>query len=493
MGFKIDGVEWKPQTTDEHATQWIEGVNELLEQNNIKDENGNIIKLSQNFANAMYLQILAGANRLSANDKKLSAGIDSLNVETCDDEQIENLLPIAAITRNTGSYSTIILTVKASDDNACTIPAGTKAPYGDVNFVVDTTAVVEAGTTQNIQATCDTVGPVVVLKGEITSFDTQIANLESVINNVSSVPGNAAETTTELRRRILRGNTIPYSIDGVKIALEELSGVNNAKVFFNYNTSSEEEISGGIILQPRTAYIVINGTSAEIAQTYFKYMSSPTQNAPGASSTGTKTTVACTATAGVDGATVPEGTSFSFNGMTFESDSEVVIAANSSATVNFTAIDVGAVVIPSGAITSWDEDIDGVTAITNSASVPGVPKTAYTQDYITQSGQSIPVHYDKAQDETIFVKVWVNKSSEGLQDQVINQIKRDLIGASASWGIGENITSLVTSVPFADCTYASIAYTEVSTDGETWSNIVSVPANSIPRINDDTIDVEELS
>ena len=128
MGFKIDEKQWLPQTTQEHATAWMEEINALLEANNVTDENGKIVKLSQSFASALYLQILAGASRLEKNDEKLNAGINSLNVEACDDQQIENLLPIAAITRNTGSYSTLTLTVTADAENVCVIPAGTKAP-----------------------------------------------------------------------------------------------------------------------------------------------------------------------------------------------------------------------------------------------------------------------------------------------------------------------------------------------------------------------------
>ena len=272
MGFKIDDTEWLPQTTQEHATAWMEEINALLEANNVTDENGDIVKLSQSFASALYLQILAGASRLEKNDEKLNAGINSLNVEACDDQQIENLLPIAAITRNTGSYSTLTLTVTADAENVCVIPAGTKAPFKNVNFIVQTQIVLQPGTTQNIATVCDTIGAIVVLKGEITAFETQIPNLAGVVNNVSSVPGNNAETTASLRQRIIKGNTIPYSLDGVKIALEELTGVNHARVFFNYNTSGILTLAGGIELQPRTAYVVINGESDSIAETYAKYM-----------------------------------------------------------------------------------------------------------------------------------------------------------------------------------------------------------------------------
>ena len=492
MGFKIDETEWLPQTTQEHATAWMEEINALLEANNVTDENGNIVKLSQSFASALYLQVLAGASRLEKNDEKLNAGINSLNVEACDDQQIENLLPIAAITRNTGSYSTLTLTVSADAENACIIPAGTKAPFKNVNFIVQTEIILQPGTTQNIATVCDTVGAIVVLKGEITSFETQIPNLASVVNNVSSVPGNNAETTASLRQRIIKGNTIPYSLDGMKIALEELTGINHARVFFNYNTSGAMTLAGGIELQPRTAYVVINGESDRIAETYARYMNAPTQNAPGASSTGSYTTVEILVTAGSGNATVPKGTSFLYDGMTFKSDAEKTVGAGSTASISFTAVDVGPVTIPAGAVTAFDTNIENAVNITNKASVLGMAKTAYSQDYISGSGQAIPIKYDKAENEAVFVKVFISKNGES-GSQVENQIKRDLIAASASWIIGQNITSLLTSAPFTDCSYTEVAYTQVSSNGENWVNLIETSVNAIPRVSDDTIIVETLT
>ena len=487
MSFEIDDRTWVPQTTNEHAVAWMEQINALLEANDVRDADGNIIKLSQNFANALYLQVLAGANRLADNDQKLQKAINSFNIELCDDQQIENLLPIASITRNPGSYSTLVLTCTASEDGDCTIPAGTKAPYGDVNFVVQTEAVIQAGQTQNINTVCDTIGVYAVLTGEVTSFDTQIPNLESVINNVSSVPGNNAETTASLRRRILRGQTIPYSLDGVKLALEELTGINHARVYFNNDNIAQKTLPGGIVIEPRTAYIVVNGNSAELAETYAKYMSAPTQNAPGASPTGSYTTVDLLVTAGESVATVPEGTRFIYNGVPFENDTEVTISAEQTETITFTATEVGAVVIPPGAITQFSEPVENVVNISNLESTPGEDKTAYTQDYVTSSGQLIPIKYDVASNETVFVKITLAEGDNNDTPQIRNQLKRDLIASSATWEIGESVTSLITGAPFAECTYAEVSYTEVSTDGVTWVNAVTVAANAIPRVTDSTI------
>lgn len=400
MSFNINGQAWEPKTTAEHASLIIDKINQLLQENNVLDSDGNIAQLKQNYGNALYLLALGDGERMADNDTNLSKAINSFNIELCDDQQIENLLPIAAITRNPGSYSTLVLTVKADDNNACLIPAGTKAPFENVNFVVQNDVVLTAGASTNIETICDTIGPVAVLTGEVNAFETQIPNLESVTNPQSSVPGTSLETTNELRKRLIKGDTIKYSIDGVKNALEALTGVTYARVYFNYNNATTMTLPGGVVIQPRTAYIVIYGYSDDIAQVYAEYMNAPTQNAPDATS------------------------------------------------------------------------------------------TAKVQNYVTNSGQAIPIKYDDATEKTIYVKVVIKKDAEA-GNQINNQIKKDLILSSASWNVGEEITSLLTSTPFTDITYTDIAYTLVSENGTTWTNTIETGCNVVPRVNDASIIIEQ--
>lgn len=400
MSFNINGETWQPKTAAEHADAIIEKINQLLQENNVLDADGNIAQLKANYGNALYLLALGDGDRFADNDAELSKAINSFNVELCDDQQIENLLPIAAMTRNPGSYSTLTLTVTASANNGCVIPAGTKAPFENVNFVVQSEVVLTAGATQNIETVCDTIGPVAVLTGEVNAFEVTIPNLESVTNAQSSVPGTSAESTNELRKRLIRGDTIKYSLDGVKNALEELTGVTYARVYFNYNNSATITLPGNVVVQPRTAYVVIFGSSPDIAKVYSEYMNAPTQNAPGATT------------------------------------------------------------------------------------------TAKEQDYVTNSGQAIPIYYDDATEKTIYVKVVLKEDAEA-GTQVDNQIKRDLILSSAAWKVGEEITSLVTSVPFADISYTDVAYTLVSEDGETWENQIEIGCNVVPRVTDASITIEQ--
>lgn len=489
MAFEIDGETWEPQTATEHADRIVDKINELLIANNIKDKDGNVVQMKKNYANALYLLALGDGNRLADNDQDLSRAINSFNIELCDDSQIENLLPIAAITRNPGSYSTLKLVATASADGQCVIPAGTKAPYEDVNFVTQVETVISAGSTAIIDTVCDTLGPVVVLSEEITAFDIDIANLESVSNPTSSVPGIAPETTNALRQRLLNANTIKYSLDGCKRALEELTGVSHARVYFNYNVSEPLELPGNVEVDPRTAYIVILGSSDKIAETYAEYMNAPTQNAPNAE--GTYSTVNITITAGAGNASIPGTTTATYNGHVFQINAATTVEAGTSQALPFTCTEWGPYEVPVLGIQELDQTIANVESAQNlQAAVPGTGDPKHEQNWVTGSGQAIPIKYDDAKRQNIYVKVYLEKDAE-VGTQIENQIKKDLIYASAAWEIGETVTQVLACSPFTDCTYTKVSHVKISADGTTWADFLEMGCNVIPALNDATITVQE--
>ena len=490
MAFEIDGETWQPQTAVEHADHIIDEINRLLQENNIQDASGNVIQLNKNFSNALYLLTLGDGQRFADNDAKLSKAINSFNIELCDDAQIENLLPIAAITRNPGSYSTLQIVVTASADGQCVVPAGARLPYEDVNFVVPTETVISAGSSAVIETVCDTLGPVVVLTGEVTAFENEIANMESVINPTSSVPGIAPETTNALRRRLINADTIKYSLDGCKRALEELTGINHARIYFNYNVGEPLELAGGVEVDPRTAYIVVLGSSDKIAETYAEYMSAPTQNDPNAE--GTYSTVNITITAGAGDAVLPAETSATYDGHTFVINAGTTVEAGSSAAVPFTCTEWGPYAVPVLGIEELDQEIANVESAQNlTPAIPGTGDPKHSQNWVTSSGQEIPIKYDDAKKQNIYVKVFLEVDAEA-GTQVDNQIKKDLIYASANWEIGDVVTQLLTSAPFVDCKYTKVAYTKVSADGITWDDVLTMGCNTIPAVTDGTISIEQL-
>lgn len=491
MSFKINGEEWQPKTALQHADLIIDKINELLQENDVKDKDGNIAQLKKNYGNALYLLALGDGSRFAQNDAELSQAINSFNIELCDDQQIQNLLPIAAITRNPGSYSTLQLVAKASEDGDCLIPAGTKAPFGDVNFVVQADTLISANTTQIVNTVCDTLGPVVVLSGEITAFETEIANLESVENPTSSVPGVAPETTNALRQRLLRGDTIKYSLDGCKRALEELTGISHARIYFNVNPLDPLQLPGGVELPPRTAYIVVLGSSDKIADTYAEYMNAQTMNDPDATGTYSKVTLTIVAKS-AGNATLDATTSATYNGHTFVIDEATVVPAGETADVSFTCNEMGEYEVPALGITALDQEITNVESAYNTdPAIPGTSDPKHSQNWVTSSGQSIEIKYDDALKTNVFIKVYLEKNADA-DDNVKSQIKKDLIYASANWEIGEVITQVLACAPFVNCSYTEVAYVEISKDGTTWEKMLEMDSNEIPRVTDATISITQV-
>ena len=490
MAFEIDGETWQPKTALEHADRIIDEINRLLQVNEVRDKDNNIVQLNKNYSNALYLLALGDGERFADNDAKLSNAINSFNIELCDDAQIENLLPIAAISRNPGSYSTLTVVVTASEDGQCVVPAGARLPYENVNFVVQNETVISAGSSAVIETVCDTLGPVVVLSGEVTAFENEIANLESVENPTSSVPGVAPETTSALRRRLINADTIKYSLDGCKRALEELTGIIHARVYFNYNTTETMELAGDVEVDPRTAYIVVLGSSDKIAETYAEYMSAPTQNDPNAE--GTYSTVNITITAGAGDAVLTGDETATYNGHVFKVNAAVTVLAGTSSVVPFTCTEWGAFEVPALGITELDEPVTNVESAQNlTPAVPGTGDPKHEQNWITSSGQAIPIKYDDAKKQNIYVKVFLEKDADS-GTQVNNQIKKDLIYASSEWEIGDTVTQLLTSAPFTDCKYTTVAYTKVSSDGITWEDVLEMGCNTIPAVTDATISIQKL-
>jgi hypothetical protein len=132
-----------------------------------------------------------------------------------------------------------------------------------------------------------------------------------------------------------------------------------------------------------------------------------------------------------------------------------------------------------------------VYSVNKDIGIAGTDNPARVQEWVSASGQRVPIYFDKAGEQMIFVRVWLADGADN-GTHIQNQIKRDLIISSADWTIGQSVTQLLTGKPFINCTYTNVAYTQVSLDGETWKSMIEVGCNVIPRIADATINVEQV-
>jgi hypothetical protein len=270
MSFEVAGSNWIVKTAGEHADAALTAINTELAPEGIS--------LVASTANALWW-VLLGLGQLAEDyDIALAEAKNSLSVALCTDDQLQNLLPVAGVTKIPGSYSTLSVNFTAGASPQ-SVTAGTRVKVANqsVYFVVDTTTNVPATTTVAIATTCDTIGPIAVLVGQVTGTVETLANITTVANSAAALPGSSPETNAEVRRRVLTGNTLDTNLDGVTRALRSLDGVQYAAVYFNLSTTTSLSLPGSISLAARTAYVAIKGTSALLAETYFSKMLAPTQ------------------------------------------------------------------------------------------------------------------------------------------------------------------------------------------------------------------------
>ena len=166
--------------------------------------------------------------------------------------------------------------------------------------------------------------------------------------------------------------------------------------------------------------------------------------------------------------------------------------AGTSAEVGFTCTQWGEFEVPTLGIQALDQEITNVDSAYNlSPAIPGSPDPKHSQNWITSSGQSIPIKYDDAKKANIYIKIYLEKNADA-GNQVNNQIKKDLIYASSEWEIGETITQVIACAPFVGCTYTDVAYAKISKDGTNWYDVLEMNANELPRVTDATISIEQL-
>jgi len=380
MSFDVNGTTWTPKTASSHAQTQLDAINAL------RSSRGESLLIASP-ANAVWLELLAAGALQQAFDDDLYAASQSFNVSTCSDNQVLNLLPISGTQLIPATYSTVNISVTAAAAGDATVPAGALAPFDGINFAINLTTVVPAGTTVSLPATADTPGPYLALAGNINSFSTTIVNVQTVTNLASSTQGAETETVNSLRKRLIRGSsTINWSLDGTILSLRALQGITHAQVYFNPDTINNLVLAGGTIVKPRNCRIVIQGTdvTGQLANTYASRQTSPTEG-------------------------------------------------------------------------------------------------AFSENWITLSGQNVPIFYDVAVNQPIYIKVYYDPTlpvSSGFN--VLLQAEVVALGANLT--IGQSVTSQYISEGLAGFPYATITGVTLSADNVTFSREAIVLATSVGQI-----------
>jgi hypothetical protein len=270
MSFTLNGNTFTPRSPYEHSMSQLSAMNSKLVSQGLPE-------LEPNNGNALWWTLLAQGDFNAEFDQIVAQAANSLNVSSCDDIQLLNLLPIAGTSLLPATFTTCVFTAIAGS-GICNIPVNTPIPYGVYNFLTASGVVIPVSGMTEIYAQLDTSGPIPIQAGVINLTTLSgISNLASLKNLESGISGSNQESVSQARNRIVTGKNIGVGIDGATQALRQLNGVGQAKIFMNILSSGNlplPGLPGGI--PPRMAYILIQGYNPLIAQTYLTYMNLPT-------------------------------------------------------------------------------------------------------------------------------------------------------------------------------------------------------------------------
>jgi hypothetical protein len=274
---EFEGREYIVDDPTTNAYNLLNYVNQYMLDNEVKGKNGEIVQFKINLASPIWLIILGVGYIATVIQKILFAVANAFSINSCSDQQVLNLAQIARIDRKQGAYSTMIMRVTASADGPVTItPADTvTVQYEEEEYIFTPVneVTIDENETDSVYMIADKIGPVYITSDSITKFDTDIENIAECTNE-GSVPGNNLESISTLRTRIQENETVT-PIDAAINALNALTGVGRANLYYNPNNNIDVTIAGRTI-PPRSAILFVQGDSEEIAEAYYSHMMAPT-------------------------------------------------------------------------------------------------------------------------------------------------------------------------------------------------------------------------
>lgn len=215
------------------------------------DENDPLVQLVNAFSDG-----------LSDAWEQLQLAYNQFNPNAATGVALSSLVQLNAITRNPGTYSTVILTLTGTANYS--IPAGQQVSPLDDSTIWN----LPAFTFDNnggavVTATCSEVGAITALSNTLVKIITPQAGWNTVTNLVAATPGTYEESDSDLRVR-RAGSTSASAvaiIESVYSSLIGLTGVTSVYAYQNI-TNQTDEYS---VPSKNIAVIVQGGSDEDIA------------------------------------------------------------------------------------------------------------------------------------------------------------------------------------------------------------------------------------
>ena len=184
----------------------------------------------------------------------IQAVYDAISVGNSSGAQLDNLLELVNLFRQSATPSTVTLTCTVS--KATTIPAGSLvSTAANVLFATDSDLVFVGAGSDDVTATCTVNGPNNAAIGDVNTIVTAVNGWTTVTNAAAVIPGRDREIDAELKARHAAAVATSGERDAASIdeAVGAVTGVSAVKVVEDYTSAT-----------PVYVY-VIGGADADVA------------------------------------------------------------------------------------------------------------------------------------------------------------------------------------------------------------------------------------
>ena len=278
----LDGVEYDVKTPNENTDDLVTYINNYCESNNIQNSLGEVIHIEANEANPFY-QLCYGLGYLTSVMQRLiySAGC-GISVAEASPRQLLNLADIAGIHRTAATRTVIqgVVYSNLADAGAvpCSITQSLEATVTisgtGVTFHPAFDVTVPVGESRSIVLIAEEYGAFNIAANTITAFDDTVPGFR-LMSTGASTPGQDEESISSLRERLQRRTVEGTQVERAATAIQNLEGVSLCNIYFNYSPRNSEQVAYGdtnITVAPRTALVLVQGWSNDIAKVFYRYM-----------------------------------------------------------------------------------------------------------------------------------------------------------------------------------------------------------------------------
>lgn len=278
----LDGIEYDVKTPEENVDDLLTFINDYCMANGITNSLGETIYIENTEANPFYM-LCYGLSYLTTIMQKLiyNAGC-SMSLAESSPRQLLNLSDIAGIKRATATRTVIqgVVYANLEDTGAvdCVITQDMETTITiagmDVTFHPAFDVTVPVGESRAIVLIAEQYGAYSIAPNTITQFDDIIPGFR-MMSTSASTPGQDMEPIASLRSRLQRRSAEGTQIDRAAAAIQSLEGVAMCNIYFNYSPSEIEHVTYGdssISVRPRTALLIVQGWSNDIAQVFYRYL-----------------------------------------------------------------------------------------------------------------------------------------------------------------------------------------------------------------------------